>query len=434
MPGAATEPVDSRLAVEEDFQRRAAAWEEGFSRLWPLLPAAPPELGAPVLRRRQRENAVAAGELVDHLAGRVEDYPEAPAAQAAWRGELQETVRRFGEERLGWPDGYRRLLLGEEFFDASTDFARAARAFDPAVRLDDMMQALRNVWIGNSIQMLLDLPVRLTPALGAYSLLYPYTDNYLDDPSVGEEAKRAFNQRLGRRLAGHAEPATDPRQEGVFRLVRQIEDAWPRGGFPDVHRSLLAIHAGQVRSLRQQRRGGDLAEDELLATSCAKGGASVLADGYLVSGRLDLAAAEFCFGYGVFLQLLDDLQDAVVDRQAGHQTLFSRRAGSAPLDDLASRLHHLIGRVLDGGRFAGPAHADRRDLVRRNCVTLLVGAVAESPGLFSRRFVRDLEARWPLRFGAMRRLRARARRRYEGALRVLRRRRRVGSLLDLLAP
>jgi hypothetical protein len=296
-----------------------------------------------------------------------------------------------------------------------------------------MLQALRNLWIANSIQMLLDLPVRLTPALGAYSLLYPYTDNYLDDPAVTEEAKQAFNQRLGRRLAGHAEAAAQPREEAVFRLVGRIEEGWPRQAFPEVHCGLLAIHAGQVRSLRQQRRGVELTEGELLATSCAKGGASVLADGYLVAGGLDREAAEFCFGYGVFLQLLDDLQDAVVDRQAGHQTLFSRRVGRVPLDEPASRLYHLIGRVLDGGRFAGPAYADRRDLVRRNCVTLLVGAVAETPGLFTRRFVRALQTRWPLRFGAMRRLRARARRRYEGALRALRRRRHVDSLLDLLA-
>lgn len=431
MPGAATEPVDSRSAVEEDFQRRIAGWEEDYAGLWPRLPAAVPELGAPVAPRRQRENAAAAAELVDRLARRVADYPEAAADRAAWRAELQETVRRFGEERLGWPDGYRRLLLGEEFFESSTAFARAARAFDPAVRLDDMLQALRNLWIANSVQMLLDLPVRLTPALGAYSLLYPYTDNYLDDPAVTEAAKQAFNRRLGRRLAGHAQAAVQPREEAVFRLVETIEGAWPRRVFPEVACALMAIHAGQVRSLRQQRRGAELGEHRLLATSCAKGGASVLADGYLVAGRLDREAAEFCFGYGVFLQLLDDLQDTMVDRRAGHATLFSSRARQT-LDEPTSRLYHLIGRVLAGERFAGAAHADQRDLVRRNCVALLVGAVAENPGLFTRRFVRDLEARWPLRFGAMRRLRRRARRRYEATLSMLRRRRRLDSLLDLL--
>jgi hypothetical protein len=422
-----TAPVAA--TVTDEFARRLARWEERSAAAWRAMPAAPPVVGEPVPRRRQRDNERASAELIDHLARRVAAYPQAPAERAAWRGELQETVRRFGEERLGWPDGYRRLLLGEEFFAASTDFARQARAAAPDLRLDDLGQALRNVWIGNSLQMLLDLPVAATPALFAYSMLYPLTDNYLDDPAVPPAAKRAFNRRLGRRLAGLAEEPATAREEAVFGLVRRIEEAWPRAAWTEVFWSLLAIHGGQLRSLRQQAAGPT--DAELVATSCAKGGASVLADGYLVAGRLDPAVAEFCFGYGVVLQLLDDLQDVVADRRAGHATLFSRRSGS--LDAPAGRLYHLLGHLLDGGGpFGGAAWADRRDLIRRNCAALFVGAVAENPGLFSRRFRAALEAGWPLRFGAMRRLRRRARRAQESVGRRLRRERGVDSLLDLL--
>ena len=39
---------------------------------------------------------------------------------------------------------------------------------------------MRNVWIGNNLQMLLGVPVCLTQGLFAYSMLYPVTDNVLD--------------------------------------------------------------------------------------------------------------------------------------------------------------------------------------------------------------------------------------------------------------
>jgi len=32
-------------------------------------------------------------------------------------------------------------------------------------------------------------------------MLYPYTDNYLDDPSVSREEKLGFSNRFGQRLA-----------------------------------------------------------------------------------------------------------------------------------------------------------------------------------------------------------------------------------------
>ncbi len=89
--------------------------------------------------------------------------------------------------------------------------------------------------------------------------------------------------------------------------------------------------------------------------------------------------------------------------------------------------------MVDGSRrFAGPAYAARRDLILRNCRTLLVGAVAEDSGLFSRPFRRRLEGRWPLRFRAMRRLRRTAQRQFQRTAQRLRERRGVESLFELL--
>jgi hypothetical protein len=390
-------------------------------RLWHDAADGTPELGPPVPWRRRLANGRAARRLLDEVAEELERCPPAGPARTAWQSRLQQRIRAFGERRLGWPAGYRRLLVGDEFFAASVAFARRARRFDTAMSWSDIGQALRNMWIVNSLQLLLDAPVALTPSSFAYSMLYPYTDNLLDDPRVAPAEKVEFNRALDRRLRGESVPPLDARQRAVWRLVGEIEAEYPRPDYPRVHEALLAIQAGQVRSLDQQSPVG-LDAEALLDLSLAKGGASVLVDGWIVRGVASPAEEEFFFGYGVFLQLLDDLQDAGPDAAAGHRTLFSQALADGPLDRPASRLHHLMGSILDGSScFGGPQFAARRDLIRRNCTFLLVAAVAQSPGHFSRGFRRHLQRRWPLQLRAMRRLRRRASERFRRAAETLRR-------------
>ncbi len=154
----------------------------------------------------------------------------------------------------------------------------------------------------------------------------------------------------------------------------------------------------------------------------------------LAAGNLSAEEAEFCFGYGVFLQFLDDLQDVEEDLRAGHATIFSQSAGRWPLDRLASRLLRVIDRVIDESpRFERARFDQQRDLIRRNCTFLLVGSIAENPRLFSRPFLDELEGRWPFDFPSMRRLRRRAAKRYRKAAASLRRRYKKDSPLELLA-
>lgn len=367
-----------------------------------------PEIGARVGVLRQRSTARAASRLIDDLAAEVGRLPASEPERRAWRDRVRERLQQFGQDRLGWPDGYRRLLLGDRFYESALAFVREARAFDPRLPIEQVGQALRNVWIGNSFQMLLDRPVALRPGLCAYSLLYPVTDNWLDDRRVSSAAKGSFNDRLGRRLAGFFVSPADERDAAVARLVARMEDEFPRDRFPSVYASLLAIHGAQVRSLAQHD-GVGLADADLLDISFRKGGSSVLADLHLVADVAQPLEERFAFGYGVCLQLLDDLQDVEADLAAGHETLFTRAAGRGPLDEPAARLARFLDTVLlRNGRFESPSFADRIDLIRRNCLTLLVGSVAENPARFTRRFRRDLERHWPISLRSHRRLRRRA--------------------------
>jgi hypothetical protein len=416
------------------FGRLVRELTDEFSELWWKTPDRPPALGQRVPRRLQRRNHRSAKRLIDRTAAEIERYPGTENEQRQWRERVRESFQEFGEESLGWPGGYRDVLLGEEYFQTTAAFVRSARDFDPHVRVDDLGQALRNLWITNSLQMLLDLRVRFTPSIFAYSMLYPCTDNLLDDPRVPVERKKAFNRRLGRRLAGEAIGTTRSLERQVFRLVERIEGQYCRREFPELFQSLLAIHRAQVRSLSQQRRR-PLSDSELWSISVEKGGTSVLADGYLAAGKLGRSEAGLCFGYGVFLQLLDDLQDVRQDMAAGHATLFSRTAEASPLDEVTGRLHGFMCAVLDGaGRCAAPRYDSTKDLIRRNCTCLLVNAVSDGDGLFTPSFRRELETCWPFDFASMKKLRQRVEKRYRATARKLRRTHGTGSLLDLLLP
>jgi hypothetical protein len=413
------------------LKSRVAALRDLHARLWATTPAELPALGPATGWRRLFVDARAAARLIDELAGEVDRLPEERSERTAWQDRVRERLQDFGAARLGWPAGYRRLLFADAFYAAALAFVREARACQPDLPADGLWQALRNVLIGNSLQVLLDREVALRPGLFAYSMLYPLSDNLLDDARVPAAEKHAFNGRFGRRLAGLPVAVSGAGDAAVFALVARIEQEFPRASFGDVYESLLAIHRAQVRSLLQQD-GPRLPDDGILAISCEKGGTSVLADLYLVCGRATAPEEGFAFGFGVCLQLLDDLQDVAPDLAAGHETLFTRAARRGPLDVPTARLARFIDSVLEGADVvAGPACADRRDLIRRNCLTLLVGAVSEQPARFTPRFRRAIERQWPLSLRAMRRLRRRGERRAREASCSLRRRAGASSLLDL---
>ena len=118
------------------------------------------------------------------------------------------------------------------FVDSTRRFLQAARDFDPDLGLASAFQALRNVWIMNSLQFDLGLPVEHTDAIFAYSMVYPYLDNMLDDARTAEAGKLAFVTRLRSWLEGASQAAESPRQEKLLSLVRLIERRFPRPEFP----------------------------------------------------------------------------------------------------------------------------------------------------------------------------------------------------------
>ena len=297
-------------------------------------------------------------------------------------------------------------LLTHDFLPAGTRLARWARHFDPALSMPDIIQACRNAWTACGLQPLLGQRVELTPSILGYSMLYPYSDNFLDRETLAADAKLRTSRRFRERLRGEGLSAENELETALWALVELVEGQYPRARFPDVFDCLLAIHRAQEHSLAQVHSAAS--EPDLLLLSCAKGGSSVLADACLARGWLTEQESRFAFNWGVLLQLGDDVQDVREDLERGSMTLFSGPASRR--DRLDERVIQLltfadyVGREMEAMQSGSPM---LKGLLRMSWRSLILMAVAASHRHFSLQFLAEAEAFSPFRFEFLRERRER---------------------------
>ncbi len=298
-------------------------------------------------------------------------------------------------------------LLTETFLPVATQLARWARSFDASLSMADTVQACRNAWTACGLQSLLNRPMELTPAILAYSLLYPYSDNHLDNPGLSNVEKLHFSDRFRRRLRGQGPAACNCRESAIWKLVWLIEEQYPRPMYPQVYDCLLAIHRAQEESIAQLRRIG--CQDEcgdnldLLRISCAKGGTSVVADACLAQPWMTAEEIQFSFEWGTLLQLGDDLQDVREDLERGSATLFTRAVSKgAKLDRLVLQLLNFSQHVGNRMDRLPNGTAMLKDLLRMSWRSLILMAVADAQQFFSPTLLAELECCSPFRFSFLR--------------------------------
>jgi len=391
-------PTFSWLWVQSQSALTAESWRACACQPLPPGPVFTP------LEQRTREQAY--DDCLRAVERELHNPPRTAAARAAFQNHLVATFARFAATALDLESSAIELIT-HGFLPAGAEFARRSRHFDAALTMAEIVQACRNAWTVYGLQPLLDEPSRITPSIVGYSLLYPYTDNYLDRRDASAQAKRRFCARFRLRLRGERLPPCDAHEAAVWALVAMIESQYPRAQYPQVFDSLLAIHQAQEESIAQLspgfNTGANIARpctgDEILRISCAKGGSSVLADACLARGWLNQQESQAAFDWGALLQLGDDLQDVHEDLRRGSATLFTLAAGERiPLDSLVTQLLNFserVGAELD--RFPAGA-ATLKSLLRMSWRSLIVAAVANAPSFFSPAFLRELERSSPFRF------------------------------------
>ncbi len=294
-------------------------------------------------------------------------------------------------------------LLTEGFLPAGTQLARWASRFDPTLSIAATIQACRNAWTACGLQPLLADRMEITPSILGYSLLYPYSDNYMDHEKVSTAEKLKFSARFRDRLCGLRPSPRNHHESAVWAMVQLIEEQYPRLHFPQVYECLLAIHSAQEKSIAQLKGCASVSDSELLQISCAKGGTSVLADACLSHGWLDEEESRFAFEWGVLLQLGDDLQDVREDLRRRSVTLFSRAAAeNIPLDSLVIQLLNFSDHAAARMDQLPHGTATLKGLLRISWRSLIHMAVANAPELFTAAFLAELEPHSPFRFGFLR--------------------------------
>ncbi|HOO83797.1 MAG TPA: class 1 isoprenoid biosynthesis enzyme [Prolixibacteraceae bacterium] len=304
---------------------------------------------------------------------------------------LLKNVFKFNRNELS-------VLSSMQIMDVSKKFFKMARDFDPSIAVQDIFQASRNLWIVNSLQVLMGLKPDVSESVFAYSMLYPYSDNYLDDKTVSKSEKISFSKRFRQRLLGFKTEYINKNEKAIFDLVGMIENEWDRERYPKVYESLLAIHDAQTRSILLMDAQG-LSETDLLSICIEKGGTSVLADGYLIKGDLTPDQEHFCFGFGTFLQFVDDLQDVREDMEGSLTTFFTRSALKGSLEIDFNRTIHFTNRVLDElSCFSANNTESMKQMMFKSTSYLLVEAVALNHDKYIGAYLNKMEAYSPFGF------------------------------------
>ena len=378
---------------EDLVQEALAEWEE--------CPVCLPPFQETFTAAEQAAREARLEEFLQSIEGDLRRPPRSKAGRNALRERVILAFDGFAKAGLDLTDEHLGLLMNDGFSAMGTQMAREARRFDPSISPADIFQATRNAWTAGGLQALLGREMRLTPAIFAYSMLYPYTDNYLDDTKVRSEEKIKFNARIRRRLYGEM---IAPLQEGearLWQLFEMIEGQYCRADWPQVYASLLAIHQAQENSLRQ--RGSPPAVDgpDIIKLSFEKSGASVLADGHLAAGALSREEAQFVFAWGALLQLVDDLQDIRQDRREGALTIFTQAVGRVPLDELTTHTLSFGQKVMRRMDQMPIRCQALKEMIQKSYVSLLVWSAGECGELYSRDYLAELETHSPFRFASV---------------------------------
>lgn len=228
------------------------------------------------------------------------------------------------------------------------EFLRHVRKFAPELSFGDIGQAIRNYIVYAMFKEINQVDLGFNMAGFGYSMLYPFTDNFIDNQNYSSKEKNEFNQMIRDKIEGKAVHPTSWHQSKTCELLQAIEAEYPREKDKTIFNFLLMMLDAQENSISQQNRDLPLDYEERLNVSIDKGGISVLIDRILIKKELTENDLLFYLCFGFFLQLADDLQDIKEDSELGHSTIFTVdlcfEQEKKLVNQLLNFLHHITDR------------------------------------------------------------------------------------------
>ncbi len=262
-----------------------------------------------------------------------------PGKKKKWK---QDTEKLFEKVLYKEPILNMEAAMSEKTLNAFKkelkSFIRRVRKFDPDLSIESMGQAARNYMVYAIFLELNGLDQCCSSSIFGYSMLYPYTDNYIDHPDRTREEKEHFNKLIEDKIKGVPYEALVSHEEKTAELLSAIEEDYDRQD--DIFPGLLHMLEAQRNSLQQEDRQVTLTEEDILDISIYKGGLSVLIDRYFINKPLSENDLYFYYGFGFLLQLCDDLQDITEDKTNGSRTVFSISDCKLETEEKINKLLH----------------------------------------------------------------------------------------------
>ncbi len=281
------------------------------------------------------------------------------------------------------------------FLEEIIDFLHHVREFAPELSFEDIGQAIRNYIVYVMFKEINHISTGYSSAGFGYSMLYPFTDNYIDNSSCSNMDKIEYNQLIRDKIKGNNIHPKSTHQKKTCDLLQAIASDYPRDQDDSIYHLLLMMLDAQEVSIRQQNKEDPLSYEERLDISIYKGGISVLIDRCLVNKELTKEDLIYYLGVGYFLQLADDLQDILEDSQKGYQTIFTVDLCSRQEEALVNKMLHFIYTIMEEYRADNDSF---KNFILANCYQLIHTSVIGSKEFFSSEYLKRTERYLPVTY------------------------------------
>ena len=365
-----------------------------------------PDFFVPISKEAQQANEHFLSSYMKHLKRLLKiqnkPYTIKPLWKKRWNKLIHEIL--FDEPILGIAKTFTNQTLNEmqrEFYC----FFKKAKKFDDTISMEEIGQAARNYLVYDIFTQIHSLPPTVTPAIFGYSMLYPYTDNYIDNPNFTQAEKNNYNKMIERRIIGETTDSAKTHYKKTYELIDNVIEFYQKEEKEDIRNGLLYMLEAQKISLLQTKsiQKSPLSKKEIFHISSYKGGISVLLDRFYVPSKITEPDYHFYLSYGFFLQLADDLQDITEDRKLGRQTLFSILDTQKEMEETLNKLFHFLQTILS---VYPMNNKNLKDFILKNCYYLLIYSTYGSRENFSNEYITKFEPYLPVSFSFLENIKA----------------------------
>ncbi|MFC1493602.1 hypothetical protein ACFL6O_06525, partial [candidate division KSB1 bacterium] len=161
---------DLLSSVIGELNRNVDEYKRDFYDLWMASGTDLPDLGKRYSAAEKQEIEKFLNEAYRILVRQMSGFPEETRKKDKWIRELLSSLNGPVSRLKDHIDINLETILSGELLTGTDDFIKNVNSFNNKLELKNIYQAIRNVWIMNTLQLYLGRPIGHTPSVFAYSM------------------------------------------------------------------------------------------------------------------------------------------------------------------------------------------------------------------------------------------------------------------------